>query len=103
MSDKNSSNAMWGGRFASGPDAIMEAINASIGFDKRMAAQDIAGSIAHSAMLAKQNIITDSYHISNIDSLIDKKQKIKNILKLQMVWLILYLEVWDMVELWFLH
>ena len=51
---------MWGGRFASGPDAIMEAINASIGFDKRMAAQDIAGSIAHSAMLAKQDIITDS-------------------------------------------
>ena len=58
MSDKNSSNAMWGGRFASGPDAIMESINASIDFDKRMAVQDIAGSIAHSAMLAKQNIIT---------------------------------------------
>ena len=51
---------MWGGRFASGPDAIMEAINASIGFDKRMASQDIAGSIAHSAMLAKQGIISDS-------------------------------------------
>ncbi len=51
---------MWGGRFASGPNAIMEAINASIGFDKRMAPQDIAGSIAHSAMLAKQGIITDS-------------------------------------------
>jgi argininosuccinate lyase len=60
MSDKKSSNAMWGGRFASGPNAIMEAINASIGFDKRMAPQDIAGSIAHSAMLAKQGIITDS-------------------------------------------
>ena len=51
---------MWGGRFASGPNAIMEAINASIGFDKRMAPQDIAGSIAHSAMLAKQGIITDN-------------------------------------------
>ena len=51
---------MWGGRFASGPDAIMEAINASISFDKRMAAQYIAGSIAHSAMLAKQDIITDN-------------------------------------------
>jgi argininosuccinate lyase len=38
----------------------MEAINASISFDKRMAAQDIAGSIAHSAMLAKQGIITDN-------------------------------------------
>ncbi|MBR9862994.1 MAG: argininosuccinate lyase [Rhodobacteraceae bacterium] len=65
MSDKKSSstktsNAMWGGRFASGPDAIMEAINASIGFDKRMARQDIEGSRAHAAMLAQQGIITDS-------------------------------------------
>ena len=60
MSDNNSSNAMWGGRFASGPDAIMESINASIDFDKRMAVQDIAGSIAHASMLARQNIITAS-------------------------------------------
>jgi len=50
---------MWGGRFAAGPDAIMEAINASIGFDRRMAAQDIAGSRAHAAMLAACGIITD--------------------------------------------
>ena len=54
------SNKMWGGRFAAGPDAIMEAINASIGFDKRMAAQDIAGSRAHAAMLAATGILTDS-------------------------------------------
>ena len=54
------SNKMWGGRFAAGPDAIMEAINASISFDQRMAAQDIAGSRAHAAMLAAQDIITDS-------------------------------------------
>ncbi|MBZ8118284.1 argininosuccinate lyase [Roseovarius sp. LXJ103] len=58
MADK-SSNAMWGGRFADGPDAIMEAINASIGFDKRMAAQDIAGSRAHAAMLASTGIVSD--------------------------------------------
>ena len=51
---------MWGGRFASGPDAIMEAINASIDFDKRMARQDIEGSRAHAAMLAQQGIISDS-------------------------------------------
>jgi argininosuccinate lyase len=56
MTDKTS-NKMWGGRFAAGPDAIMEAINASISFDKRMAAQDIAGSRAHAAMLAAQGII----------------------------------------------
>ena len=55
-----SSNKMWGGRFAAGPDAIMEAINASIGFDQRMAAQDIAGSRAHAAMLAATGILTDS-------------------------------------------
>jgi argininosuccinate lyase len=53
------SNRMWGGRFAGGPDAIMEAINASIGFDKRLAAQDIAGSRAHAAMLAATGIVSD--------------------------------------------
>ncbi|WP_390910986.1 argininosuccinate lyase [Pseudosulfitobacter sp. SM2401] len=56
----NSSNTMWGGRFAAGPDAIMEAINASIGFDQRMAAQDIAGSRAHAAMLGATDILTDT-------------------------------------------
>ena len=54
------SNQMWGGRFAAGPDAIMEAINASIGFDQRLAAQDIAGSRAHAAMLAATGIISDN-------------------------------------------
>jgi argininosuccinate lyase len=53
-------NKMWGGRFQTGPDAIMEEINASIGFDKRLFAQDIAGSKAHAAMLARQGIITRS-------------------------------------------
>ena len=53
-------NSMWGGRFAAGPDAIMEAINASIGFDQRMAAQDIAGSRAHAAMLAAVGVISDN-------------------------------------------
>ncbi|MCP4207471.1 MAG: argininosuccinate lyase [Shimia sp.] len=57
---KDTSNQMWGGRFAAGPDAIMEAINASIGYDQRMAAQDISGSRAHAAMLAKTGILTDS-------------------------------------------
>ena len=57
-SPKTSANQMWGGRFASGPDAIMTAINASIGFDKRLYAQDIAGSRAHAAMLAATGILT---------------------------------------------
>ena len=48
---------MWGGRFATGPDAIMEEINVSIGFDQRLFAQDIAGSKAHANMLASKGII----------------------------------------------
>ncbi len=54
------SNQMWGGRFASGPDAIMEEINASIGFDYRLARQDIAGSKAHVAMLAQAGIVAQA-------------------------------------------
>ncbi|HUF56186.1 MAG TPA: argininosuccinate lyase [Thermohalobaculum sp.] len=49
---------MWGGRFAAGPDAVMEEINASIGFDRRLAAEDIAGSRAHAAMLAETGIVS---------------------------------------------
>ena len=60
QSKDTTANTMWGGRFASGPDAIMTAINASIGFDQRLYAQDIAGSRAHAAMLAAQGIISDS-------------------------------------------
>jgi len=51
------SNKMWGGRFGSGPDAIMEEINASIDFDRHLYRQDIAASKAHADMLAKQGII----------------------------------------------
>jgi argininosuccinate lyase len=52
------SNKMWGGRFASEPDAIMAEINASIDVDRAMYAQDIAASKAHAAMLARQGILT---------------------------------------------
>jgi len=52
------SNKMWGGRFRSGPDPIMEEINASIDFDQKLYRQDIAASKAHAAMLAKTGIIT---------------------------------------------
>ena len=51
------SNKMWGSRFSSGPDAIMEDINASIDFDKRLYAQDILGSKVHCQMLAATGII----------------------------------------------
>jgi argininosuccinate lyase len=52
------SNKMWGGRFLTSPDAVMEEINASIDFDRHLFRQDIAASKAHAAMLAKQGIIT---------------------------------------------
>jgi len=51
-------NRMWGGRFNALPAEIMEEINASIGFDKRLAPQDIRASKAHASMLAAQGIIT---------------------------------------------
>ena len=57
-STRHSSNKMWGGRFSDRPDAVMEAINASIGFDQKLYAQDIAGSKAHATMLAEQGILS---------------------------------------------
>ncbi|MEM7289717.1 MAG: argininosuccinate lyase [Pseudomonadota bacterium] len=58
MTTQGSGNKLWGGRFASGPEAIMEEINASIDFDRKLYAQDIAGSKAHANMLAEQGIIS---------------------------------------------
>jgi argininosuccinate lyase len=49
---------MWGGRFAGGPASIMEEINTSVGFDQRLAKQDVRGSRAHCAMLVAQGIIS---------------------------------------------
>jgi argininosuccinate lyase len=51
-------NAAWGGRFAGGPAEIMQRINVSIGFDKRLYAQDIAGSLAHCDMLVRQKVLS---------------------------------------------
>jgi len=58
---KAKANVMWGGRFAESVDALMEAINESISVDQRMAAEDIAGSRAHSDMLAAEGIIMPAY------------------------------------------
>ncbi len=49
---------MWGGRFSDKPDELMQAINVSIGFDRRLAAQDLAGSRAHAAMLSAAGLIS---------------------------------------------
>jgi len=50
-------NVQWGGRFARGPSVVMQEINASIGFDRKMWRQDIRGSLAHAAMLARAGVI----------------------------------------------
>ena len=63
--------AMWGGRFSETPDALMQAINVSIGFDRRLAAQDILGSRAHAAMLAKCGLISSKDHLA-IESGLDQ-------------------------------
>ena len=51
-------NIQWGGRFAAGPSAVMREINASIGFDRKLWRQDIRGSLAHAAMLARIGLIS---------------------------------------------
>ena len=55
--DNHAPNQMWGGRFAEGPAEAMERINASIDFDRRLYAQDIAASQAHCKMLVAQGIV----------------------------------------------
>ena len=58
FNQRGSSNQMWGGRFLSGPETIMEEMNASIDFDQYLYSQDIAGSRAHVLMLEKQGLIS---------------------------------------------
>ncbi|MCH9743015.1 MAG: argininosuccinate lyase [Thiotrichales bacterium] len=58
MKSTQSTNALWGGRFDEAVDAFVQAFTASVTFDQRMYAQDIAGSIAHATMLAKVGVLT---------------------------------------------
>ena len=70
-------NALWGGRFDAAPGAVMEEINASIDFDKKMFAQDIAGSKAHCAMLMAQGIIPaedGNAILAGLDTILDEME-----------------------------
>lgn len=71
-------NPQWGGRFASGPAAIMADINASIDFDKRLWRQDIRGSMAHAAMLHRVGILTAEDEASIRTGLTDIATEIEN-------------------------
>lgn len=72
------SNPMWGGHYASGPSAIMEAINQSITFDQKLYAQDIQGSEAHCKMLVKQNIISEEDGKKILEGLTAIRQEIED-------------------------
>lgn len=69
---KKSSNKMWGGRFSTGPDAIMEAINASIDFDKRLGPEDVESSLAHADMLGATGIL----NVSDVSAIKEGLQEI---------------------------
>ena len=58
MADSDGKSKPWGGRFTESTDAFVEAFTASVGFDRRLYRQDIAGSIAHARMLARVGVLT---------------------------------------------
>ncbi|MBX2853898.1 MAG: argininosuccinate lyase [Rhodobacteraceae bacterium] len=73
---QSDSNKMWGGRFTAQPDQLLETINASIGFDQRLADQDIRGSQAHANMLAAVGLLTAEDARAIIDGLERIKEEI---------------------------
>jgi len=74
--DRTEGHLLWGGRFSAKPGALMQAINVSIGFDRRLAIEDLAGSKAHVAMLAAQGIISTEDEAAIQRGLVDIEQEI---------------------------
>ncbi len=72
------SNKMWGGRFSEKNSDLMQQINQSISFDKKLYKQDISGSIAHAKMLAKNKIIPDLDAKKIVNGLIEIEKEISN-------------------------
>ncbi|PIW02037.1 MAG: argininosuccinate lyase, partial [Deltaproteobacteria bacterium CG17_big_fil_post_rev_8_21_14_2_50_51_6] len=66
---------LWGGRFRMKTDLLVNSFNSSIGFDKRLYAQDIAGSIAHCRMLGRCGIISENESVSIIEALGEIKRR----------------------------
>ncbi len=69
---------LWGGRFTESTDEMVERLNASIHFDKRLYAQDIEGSIAHLEMLASESIISEEESAALKKGLLQVKEKIES-------------------------
>jgi argininosuccinate lyase len=76
--NKAQTNLAWGGRFSEQTDAFVEAFTASVGFDRRLYRQDIAGSKAHARMLQKAGILTEQDCASVLESLQSIEREIEN-------------------------
>ena len=76
--DKQKNNKIWGGRFSTSPSELMEEFNSSIQFDQILYIEDIEGSIVHSEMLSKQNIISKKEFLSIKSGLEQIKKEISN-------------------------
>lgn len=77
MSSDNTGNKLWGGRFTESTDAFVQAFTASVSFDKRLYAYDIAGSIAHARMLTKVGVLSEADCTTIIDGLNDIRGEIE--------------------------
>lgn len=77
MSSDNTGNKLWGGRFTESTDAFVQAFTASVTFDKRLYAYDIAGSIAHARMLTKVGVLSEADCTTIIDGLNDIRGEIE--------------------------
>ena len=76
--EKKQSSSIWGGRFETKPSKVMEKINSSISFDKRLYKEDIIASVAHAKMLVKQGIISNADGKKIISGLNKIEKEIKN-------------------------
>ncbi|MBU1190914.1 MAG: argininosuccinate lyase [Gammaproteobacteria bacterium] len=77
MSSDNTGNKLWGGRFTESTDEFVQAFTASVTFDKRLYAYDIAGSIAHARMLTKVGVLSEGDCTAIIDGLNDIRSEIE--------------------------
>jgi argininosuccinate lyase len=67
MSKDQDTSKLWGGRFNEATDAFVQRFTASVGFDRRMAFQDIEGSLAHARMLSNAGVL-DARELGEIES-----------------------------------
>jgi argininosuccinate lyase len=77
MSESQSNEKLWGGRFQAGTNATVEAFSASVHYDRRLYAHDIRGSIAHATMLAAVGVLSDTERDAIVQGLEDIRAEIE--------------------------